>query len=171
MNRLRDLVANPWRQHRFLAVWTWMYLLWAIVPVFIAIAFSFNASRSRSAWQGLSLRWWTGDPDLSLLHNPVLTGAIRQSLVLAALTMVIATPIGIALALGLARWRGRGIAARRSSTRTNASTESGSKIFPELAFRYASASLGRQARRYGRSDVSASHWSTIANSRAGNGIS
>jgi spermidine/putrescine transport system permease protein len=108
MNRLQDLVANPWRQHRFLAVWTWMYLLWAIVPVFIAIAFSFNESRSRSAWQGVSLRWWTGDPDLSLLHNPVLTGAIRQSLVLAALTMLIATPIGIALALGLARWRGRG---------------------------------------------------------------
>jgi spermidine/putrescine transport system permease protein len=108
MNRVRELVANPWRQHRFLAVWTWMYLLWAIVPVIIAIAFSFNASRSRSAWQGLSLRWWSGDPDLSLLHNPLLTAAIRQSLVLAALTMVIATPIGIALALGLARWRGRG---------------------------------------------------------------
>jgi spermidine/putrescine transport system permease protein len=108
MNGIRRLVSNPWRQHRGLAVWTWLYLLWALVPVIIAIGFSFNASRSRSAWQGFSLRWWTGDPDLSLLHNPVLTAAIRQSLVLAAITMVIATPIGIALALGLARWRGPG---------------------------------------------------------------
>ena len=108
MNGIRRLVANPWRRHRFLAVWTWLYLLWAIVPVIIAIGFSFNSSRSRSAWQGFSLRWWAGDPDLSLLHNPVLTAAIRQSLVLAAITMVIATPIGIALALGLARWRGPG---------------------------------------------------------------
>lgn len=108
MNRVRSLFANPWRQHRALAAWTWIYLTWAIVPVVIAVAFSFNASRSRSAWQGLSLKWWTGDPDLSLLHNPLLTSAIKQSLILAALTMLIATPIGIALALGLARWRGHG---------------------------------------------------------------
>jgi spermidine/putrescine transport system permease protein len=108
VNRLRALVANPWRQHRFLALWTWAYLAWAIVPVVIAVVFSFNAGRSRSVWQGFSLRWWTGDPDLSLLHNPVLTSAIRQSLVLAVLTMAIATPIGVALALGLARWPGRG---------------------------------------------------------------
>jgi spermidine/putrescine transport system permease protein len=111
MNRLRGLLANPWRQHRGLAVWTWLYLLWAIVPVFIAIGFSFNEGRSRSVWQGFSLNWWVGDPDLSLLHDPTLTSAIRQSLILAVATMAIATPIGVALALGLARWRGRGAAA------------------------------------------------------------
>jgi spermidine/putrescine transport system permease protein len=108
MDTIRRLIANPWRQHRFLALWTWAYLAWAIVPVVIAIGFSFNAGRSRSAWQGFSLRWWTGDPDLSVLHDPVLTSAIRQSLVLATLTMLIATPIGVALALGLARWNGPG---------------------------------------------------------------
>jgi spermidine/putrescine transport system permease protein len=101
-------VANPWRQHRFLAAYSWLYLAWAIVPVLIAIGFSFNDGRSRSVWQGFSLRWWTGDPDLSLLHDPTLVGAIRQSLVIAAVTMAIATPVGVALALGLARWRGRG---------------------------------------------------------------
>ena len=108
MNRWRTLWTNPWRQHRGLTVWTWVYIVWAIAPVVIAIAFSFNAGRSRSVWQGFSMRWWTGDPDLSLLHNEMLTSAIRQSLVLAAGTMLIATPIGIALALGLARWRGHG---------------------------------------------------------------
>ena len=104
----RDWIANPWRKHRFLALWTWLYIAWAIVPVVIAIAFSFNASRSRSVWQGFSFRWWFEDPDLSLLHDPTLVSAIRQSLVLALVTMAIATPIGVALALGLARWRGRG---------------------------------------------------------------
>ena len=108
MSAVRGLVANPWRQHRFLAVYAWVYLAWAIVPVLIAIGFSFNDSRSRSQWQGFSLRWWTGDPDLSLLHDPTLVAAIRQSLVIAVITMAIATPIGVALALGLARWRGRG---------------------------------------------------------------
>jgi spermidine/putrescine transport system permease protein len=108
MSVVRDLIANPWRKHRFLALWSWLYLAWAIVPVVIAIGFSFNDGRSRSVWQGFSFRWWTGDPDLSLLHDPTLIGAIRQSLVIASLTMLIATPIGVALALGLARWRGRG---------------------------------------------------------------
>jgi spermidine/putrescine transport system permease protein len=105
---LREWLANPWRKHRFLTLWTWLYLAWAIVPVVIAIGFSFNAGRSRSVWQGFSLRWWIDDPDLSVLNNPTLVAAIRQSLILAIATMVIATPIGVALALGLARWRGRG---------------------------------------------------------------
>lgn len=108
MSAVRGIVANPWRQHRFLAVYSWLYVAWAILPVLIAIGFSFNDGRSRSVWQGFSLRWWTGDPDLSLLHDPTLVGAIRQSLVIAAITMAIATPVGVALALGLARWRGRG---------------------------------------------------------------
>ena len=34
--------------------------------------------------------------------------ALTQSIRLARLTMLVATPIGVALALGLARWRGRG---------------------------------------------------------------
>jgi spermidine/putrescine transport system permease protein len=108
MNAVRSLVANPWRKHRFLAVYTWLHIVWAIVPVVIAIGFSFNAGRSRSVWQGFSLEWWTGNPDLAVFNDPVLTSSIRQSLILAVATMAIATPIGVALALGLARWRGRG---------------------------------------------------------------
>jgi spermidine/putrescine transport system permease protein len=101
-------LANPWRRHRFLAAYTWLYIVWAIVPVIIAIGFSFNAGRSRSVWQGFSLEWWTGNPVLAVFNDPILTSAIRQSLILAIATMAIATPIGVALALGLARWRGRG---------------------------------------------------------------
>ncbi|MDQ3210872.1 MAG: ABC transporter permease [Actinomycetota bacterium] len=108
MSVVGNLVANPWRKHRFLAVFTWVYIVWAIVPVVIAIGFSFNAGRSRSVWQGFSLEWWIGNPDLSVLHDPTLASSIRQSLILAVATMAIATPIGVALALGLARWRGRG---------------------------------------------------------------
>ena len=108
---VHELIANPWRKHRFLSLYTWLYLAWAIVPVVIAIGFSFNAGRSRSVWQGASLRWWIHDPDFSVLNDPTLVAAIRQSLILAVATMAIATPIGVALALGLARWRGRGAGA------------------------------------------------------------
>jgi spermidine/putrescine transport system permease protein len=105
--RMRDWASNPWGKPRFLGAFTWLYMVWSIVPVLIAVQFSFNAGRSRSTWQGFSLRWYFGDPDLSVWHDPALRGAMFQSLKLAALAMTIATPIGVALAIGLARWRGR----------------------------------------------------------------
>jgi len=105
--RFAPWLRNPWGKPRFLAAWTWIYIVWSIVPVIIAVAFSFNDGRSRSAWQGFSFRWYWGDPDLSVWHDPSLQSAMIQSLKLAALTMLVATPIGVALALGLARWRGR----------------------------------------------------------------
>ena len=74
----------------------------------IAVQFGFNDGRSRSVWQGFSLRWYLDDPDLSVLNDPSLRLALFQSMKLAGLTMLIATPLGVALALGLARWRGRG---------------------------------------------------------------
>src|SRR5581483_8685110 len=63
---VRDWWANPWGQPRTLAVVTWLYMVWAIVPVGIAILFSFNDGRSRSVWQGFSTRWYWGDPNLSV---------------------------------------------------------------------------------------------------------
>jgi spermidine/putrescine transport system permease protein len=108
VRRVRDWFANPWGQPRALGAITWLYMVWSIVPVGIAILFSFNDGRSRSVWQGFSTRWWWGDPNNSVLHDPTLRSAIEQSLRLAALDMVIAVPLGVGLAIGLTRWRGYG---------------------------------------------------------------
>lgn len=108
MRRVRDWFANPWGRPRALGTITWLYMVWSIAPVLIAILFSFNDGRSRSVWQGFSTRWWYGDPNNSLLHDPALQSALEQSLRLAALDMLIAVPIGVGLALGLTRWRGYG---------------------------------------------------------------
>jgi len=97
-----------WERPRTLVAVTWAYITWALLPVGVAILFSFNAGRSRSVWQGFSLRWWTGDPTLSILHDPDYSHALVHSLTLAGLDMLIATPLGVLLAIGLARWRGRG---------------------------------------------------------------
>ena len=97
-----------WERPRTLVAVTWAYIAWALLPVGVAILFSFNAGRSRSVWQGFSLRWWTGDPTLSILHDPDYSHALVHSLTLAGLDMLIATPLGVLLAIGLARWRGRG---------------------------------------------------------------
>jgi spermidine/putrescine transport system permease protein len=106
MSRLAKWWAGPWRRPVFLATVTWLYIVWSIVPVLIAIQFSFNSGRSRSTWQGFSFRWWWGDPDRSLWHDASLREAMINSLTLAGLTMLIATPLGVALAIGLSRWRG-----------------------------------------------------------------
>ena len=106
--RLSGRLSNPWGRPRFLVATTWLYIAWALLPVLVAILFSFNAGRSRSVWQGFSIRWWWGDPVQSIFHDPDYTSALKQSLKLAGLDMVLATPLGVMLALGLARWRGRG---------------------------------------------------------------
>jgi spermidine/putrescine transport system permease protein len=103
-------MRSQWGRPRALPLVTALYVLWSIVPVAIAVQFSFNAGRSRSTWQGFSTQWYVGDPAAaaSVLYDPSLRFALNQSLKLAVLTMLVATPIGVALAIGLARWQGRG---------------------------------------------------------------
>lgn len=108
MQRTRGWIMNPWGKPRWLIVFTLLYIAWCLIPVLIAVQFGFNEGRSRTAWQGFSLRWYFGDPNLSVWNDPSLRNALWQSLRLAAATMLVATPIGVGLALGLARWRGRG---------------------------------------------------------------
>jgi spermidine/putrescine transport system permease protein len=103
MTRLR----NPWGQPRFLAFITGAYILWAVLPVVIAIAFAFNNGRSRTTWQGFSFRWFTGENG-SVLHDAALRDALGHTLFLAVICVAVATPLGVALALGLQRWRGHG---------------------------------------------------------------
>ena len=104
---LREAVSNPWGKPRMLRAVTLAYIAWSLLPVLIAIQFSFNNGRSRSTWQGFSLRWYLYD-GASVARDESLRLALVQSLRLAALTMLVATPLGVALAIGLARWRGRG---------------------------------------------------------------
>jgi spermidine/putrescine transport system permease protein len=98
---------NPWRRPWFLAGFTWLYLAWSLVPIAIAVLFSFNDGKSQSVWQGFSMRWYTGDPLQSVLHNPQLHAAVEQTLRLGILTTIIAVPLGTAFAIGIDRWRTR----------------------------------------------------------------
>lgn len=103
-NRVMRWFKSPWRRPVGLAAFTWGYLAWSILPVIIAIAFSFNAGRSRSTWQGFSFRWWWQDPTDSLFHDPALRAAIVQSLRLSIITMLIAVPLGTLFAIAIDRW-------------------------------------------------------------------
>ncbi len=105
--RLPPSWSGPWRRPLALESITWLYLLWSIVPVALAVLFSFNAGRSRTSFQGFSLRWYILDPAGSVWHDETLRAALFQSLKLAVLTTLIAVPIGVLFAIGVDRWRGR----------------------------------------------------------------
>jgi spermidine/putrescine transport system permease protein len=97
---------NPWRRPYVLAGVTWFYILWSLLPVLVAVQFSFNDGRSRSVWQGFSLQWYCC-AEGSVGEDSSLFLALQNSLILGAITVLIATPLGVMLAMGLTRWRSR----------------------------------------------------------------
>jgi spermidine/putrescine transport system permease protein len=98
---------DPWRPPRFLVGITIGYLAWSLLPVAIAVLYSFNNGRSRTTWQGFSLRWYWGDQMLSVWHNDALHTALLQTLKLGVVTTLITVPLGVLFAIGIDRWRGR----------------------------------------------------------------
>jgi spermidine/putrescine transport system permease protein len=104
--RLADRMRpNPWRRPLAMEGFTWLYIIWSIVPIGIAVLFSFNKGASQSTWQGFSTKWYTGSSVNSVLHNTALHQAVIQTLVLAVLTTLICVPIGVGFAIGIDRWR------------------------------------------------------------------
>ncbi len=99
--------GNPWRRPWALEGFTWLYIVWSIVPIGIAVLFSFNKGASQATWQGFSTKWYVGSQVTSVLHNPSLHHAVIQTLILGALTTVICVPIGVSFAIGVDRWRTR----------------------------------------------------------------
>ena len=98
---------DPWRRPRFLVAVTFGYLAWSLIPVLIAVIFSFNDGRSRTVWQGFSTRWYFGDPVKSVWHDAALHTALLQTLKLGVITTLITVPLGVMFAIGIDRWRGR----------------------------------------------------------------
>jgi len=105
---VRAWLANPWSQARFLWVIAIAYVVWSLLPAVIAVIFSFNAGKAQTTWQGFSLtRWYVSDVN-SVWQDETLRSALVQSLKLSTLSVLIAVPFGVAFALALDRWRGRG---------------------------------------------------------------
>jgi spermidine/putrescine transport system permease protein len=58
-------------------------------------------------WQGFSLRWYTWDPNGSIINDPALRNALLHTITLAIIATLITVPLGVTFALALDRWRGR----------------------------------------------------------------
>lgn len=72
-------------------IFGFMYL-----PIAVMIAFSFNQSKSRSVFTGLTLDWYR-----SLFHNEMILSALALSLVLALVSSVAATVLGTLATIGI----------------------------------------------------------------------
>jgi spermidine/putrescine transport system permease protein len=99
-------LSNPWARARFLWAVAIAYVAWTLLPVVVAVLFSFNGTRSLTSWQGFSAQWYAGN-ESSVWQDPTLRSALVQSLKLAGLTVLIVVPLGVGFALALDRWRGR----------------------------------------------------------------
>jgi len=98
---------DPWRRPRLLIALTIGYLIWSLLPVLIAVLFSFNSGKSRTSFQGFSMRWYWGDPVRSVWHDASLHTALVQTIKLGFISTAVTIPLGVAFALGIDRWRGR----------------------------------------------------------------
>ena len=155
------------RKPYFLAALTWLYVVWSLLPVVIAVQFSFNAGRSRSTWQGFSWRWYWSDPG-SVAQDPSLRLALTNTLILGLLTMLIATPLGVALALGLTRWRGRTSRAANGLMLLPLATPEivmGSALYLVFTNLYTIIPLGRPAQLIGHVTFSVSYVVVIVSAR------
>ena len=99
-------LSNPWARARFLWAVAIAYVAWTLLPVVVAVLFSFNGTRSLTSWQGFSTQWYAGN-ESSVWQDPTLRSALVQSMKLAGLTVLIAVPLGVGFALALDRSRGR----------------------------------------------------------------
>ena len=84
-----------------------LVLGYLFLPIFVIVAYSFNspAGKFNFVWKGFSVAAWL-DP----FRYPALVDAMRLSLLVAALSTLLATVLGTMLALALCRYQFRGAA-------------------------------------------------------------
>jgi spermidine/putrescine transport system permease protein len=104
----RRALGLGWIRHYVLTVYAALALVYLFLPIAVVILFSFNnpAGRFNYTWQGFTFKNWTHP-----LNYPGLSGAIKISIEIAVLSSLVATALGMLIALALVRYRfwGRGL--------------------------------------------------------------
>ncbi len=158
---------NPWRRPYILGGVTWLYILWSLLPILIAVQFSFNDGRSRSTWQGFSVQWYCCNEG-SVWEDPSLLLSLKNSLILGLATVLIATPLGVMLAMGLTRWRSRTSNVANAISLIPLATPElvvGSALYLVMINLYSFVPLGRPAMLLGHVTFSISYVLVIVRSR------
>src|SRR5579875_3786537 len=88
-----------------LRIYTWLVILWLMIPILVIIAFGFNNTKGKFnyTWQGFTFRWYE-----NLFAYQDLTQALVNSLTIAVIVTAISTVLGTGMGFALGRWRFRG---------------------------------------------------------------
>ncbi|MEG1609707.1 MAG: spermidine/putrescine ABC transporter permease PotC [Bilophila sp.] len=81
-------------------IWLWVVYAFLYLPLFIMVAYSFNAAKYTADWRGFTLDWYR-----QLMSNAPLVDAALNSLSVASLAASLATALGVLAALCLRRTR------------------------------------------------------------------
>lgn len=100
---IRPTVRRRSLTERLLTANAWLVFLFFYAPIAVLVFFSFNSGRYVSEWSGFSLRWYA-----ALLGNEAIGLALKNSLIVACASTLIATVIGTLVALGMERYNFRG---------------------------------------------------------------
>lgn len=104
---------------RILAAYTWLFLAFMFVPLFLMIVASFNnvSPPSVTQWEGLTGKWYAffwmpvedlrADPVLRALDRGRFVACFGNSLIVAAVVVPLALALGLAGAVMLTRWQSR----------------------------------------------------------------
>lgn len=76
-------------------VYTFLY-----APIFIVIAYSFDNSKLAVAWTGFTWQWY-----VQLFQDDALLSALRNSLIVASVSVAVSVVMGTMAAVGLARFK------------------------------------------------------------------
>lgn len=87
-----------------LGAWTALVMVFFYAPIAILVGFSFNTSRLNILWEGFTLEWYA-----AIWRDRVLVRSLNNSLVVAAVTTVLAVALGTGGAWLLYRYRFPGL--------------------------------------------------------------
>lgn len=100
-SRLRSqAAAHVSLGQRLLAINAWLVYAFFYTPILVLIIFSFNAGKTASVWEGISLRWYG-----ELFNDPAIASAFTNTLIVAFTATFFATIIGTMLSLAMERHR------------------------------------------------------------------
>ena len=83
-------------------IYTALIMVFLYAPIAVMIVFSFNSARSTSVFGGFSLKWYS-----ELLNDSSTIEALKNTLLLAVLSAIIATVLGTLSAVGIFQMKSR----------------------------------------------------------------
>jgi spermidine/putrescine transport system permease protein len=88
-----------------LFIYTWLVIIWLVIPIFVMIAFGFNDTKGRynQSWEGFTFKWYG-----KIFEIEDLTKALWTSLGIAIISSIVSAALGTGIGYALGRYRFRG---------------------------------------------------------------